>query len=175
MSGLCFQNLLILLRLFKIFIRSKTDLQFKFCCSLQLYGIVQKNLKKIAIVDNGEEPIQKIIAMLHNTEGYEVIHISEQSIVEALENESIVAILYDLKNGKKLNRIPQNGHGKQAPNTLTTREKEIMALLDKGFLYKEIAETIEVTLGTLKQYVHIIYEKLGVSNKTEAINKYFNR
>jgi DNA-binding NarL/FixJ family response regulator len=55
------------------------------------------------------------------------------------------------------------------------REKEIMVLLDKGLLYKEIAETIEVTLGTLKQYVHIIYEKLGVSNKTEAINKYFNR
>jgi ATP/maltotriose-dependent transcriptional regulator MalT len=136
---------------------------------------VQKNLKKIAIVDNGKEPIQKISAMLQNTEGYEVIHISEQGITEALENESIVAILYDLKNEKELNLLPQNGNGKQIPNTLTTREKEIVALLDKGMLYKEIAESIDVTLGTLKQYIHIIYEKLGVSNKTEAINKYFNR
>jgi DNA-binding NarL/FixJ family response regulator len=136
---------------------------------------VQNNLKKIAIVDNGEEPIQKICAMLQNTEGYEVIHISEQSITAALDNESVVAILYDLKNEKKLNFISPNGNGIQIPNTLTMREKEIIALLDKGFLYKEIAETIEVTLGTLKQYVHIIYEKLGVSNKTEAINKYFNR
>jgi ATP/maltotriose-dependent transcriptional regulator MalT len=136
---------------------------------------VQKNLKKIAIVDNGKEPIQKISAMLQNTEGYEIIHISERDITEALENESVVAILYDLKNEKELNLLPQNGHGKQIPNTLTTREKEIVALLDKGFLYKEIAETIDVTLGTLKQYVHIIYEKLGVSNRTEAINKYFNR
>jgi DNA-binding NarL/FixJ family response regulator len=147
---------------------------------------VQNNLKKIAIVDNGEEPIQKICAMLQNmeysdipntfgTEGYEVIHISEQGITAALDNESVVAILYDLKNEKKLNFIFPNGNGIQIPNTLTMREKEIIALLDKGFLYKEIAETIEVTLGTLKQYVHIIYEKLGVSNKTEAINKYFNR
>lgn len=136
---------------------------------------MQKNLKKIAIVDNGKEPIQKISAMLQNTEGYEVIHISEQGITEALENESIVAILYDLKNEKELNLLPQNGHVKQIPNTLTTREKEIVALLDKGMLYKEIAESIDVTLGTLKQYVHIIYEKLGVSNRTEAINKYFNR
>jgi DNA-binding NarL/FixJ family response regulator len=136
---------------------------------------VQKNLKKIAIVDNGKEPIQKISAMLQNTEGYEVIHISEQGISAALENESIIAILYDLKNEKELNLLPQNGHAKQIPNTLTTREKEIVALLDKGMLYKEIAESIDVTLGTLKQYIHIIYEKLGVSNKTEAINKYFNR
>jgi ATP/maltotriose-dependent transcriptional regulator MalT len=136
---------------------------------------VQKNLKKIAIVDNGKEPIQKISTMLQNTEGYEVIHISEQGITEALDNESVVAIIYDLKNVKELNLIPQNGHGKKTLNTLTLREKEIMALLDKGLLYKEIAESVEVTLGTLKQYIHIIYEKLGVSNKTEAINKYFNR
>jgi ATP/maltotriose-dependent transcriptional regulator MalT len=136
---------------------------------------VQKNLKKIAIVDNGKEPIQKISAMLQNTEGYEVIHISEQEIMVALENESVVAILYDLKNEKELNLIPQNGHAKQIPNTLTTREKEIVALLDKGMLYKEIAESIDVTLGTLKQYVHIIYEKLGVSNRTEAINKFYSR
>jgi ATP/maltotriose-dependent transcriptional regulator MalT len=136
---------------------------------------VQKNLKKIAIVDNGKEPIQRISAMLQNTEGYEVIHISEQGITEALDNESVVAIIYDLKNVKELNLIPQNGHGKKTLNTLTLREKEIMALLDKGLLYKEIAESVEVTLGTLKQYIHIIYEKLGVSNKTEAINKYFNR
>jgi DNA-binding NarL/FixJ family response regulator len=145
---------------------------------------VQKNLKKIAIVENGKEPIQKISAMLQNmeysdipnafgTEGYEVIPISEQGITEALENESVIAILYDLKNEKELNLKPQNG--KLIPNTLTLREKEIMVLLDKGFLYKEIAESVEVTLGTLKQYIHIIYEKLSVSNKTEAINKYFNR
>jgi ATP/maltotriose-dependent transcriptional regulator MalT len=136
---------------------------------------VQKNLKKIAIVDNGRDPIQKISTILQNTEGYEVIHISEQGITEAFDNESIIAIIYDLKNEKELNLLPQNGNGKQTPNTLTLREKEIMVLLDKGLLYKEIAESIEVTLGTLKQYIHIIYEKLGVSNKTEAINKYFNR
>jgi LuxR family transcriptional regulator, maltose regulon positive regulatory protein len=41
-------------------------------------------------------------------------------------------------------------------------------------LYKEIAETIGVTLGTIKQYVHIIYTKMGVTNRTEAINSYFN-
>ena len=55
---------------------------------------------------------------------------------------------------------------------LTKREKEVLSYLSKGNLYKEIALKLNITLGSLKQYIHIIYKKLGVSNKTEAINKY---
>ena len=58
---------------------------------------------------------------------------------------------------------------------MAPREIEIIDLLSEGLLYKEIANQLNITLGTLKQYVHNIYEKLGVSNRTEAINKHFNR
>ena len=44
-----------------------------------------------------------------------------------------------------------------------------------GLKYKEIAQSLAITLGTLKQYIHTIYEKLHASNKTQAINIYFNR
>lgn len=57
---------------------------------------------------------------------------------------------------------------------LTKREKEVLSLLSKGFLYKEIAESLNITLGSLKQYIHLIYKKLEVSNRTEALNKYRN-
>jgi DNA-binding NarL/FixJ family response regulator len=50
-----------------------------------------------------------------------------------------------------------------------------MVSLDKGLLYKEIAVSFNLTLGTFKQYTHTLYKKLGVSNRTEAINKYFKR
>ncbi len=39
----------------------------------------------------------------------------------------------------------------------------------------EIAAELKLTLGTVKQYNHSIYQKLQVANKTEAINKYFGR
>lgn len=57
---------------------------------------------------------------------------------------------------------------------LTDRETELLGLLAKGLLYKEIAQQLNITLGTVKQHIHKIYQKLEVNNKTEAINLYNN-
>jgi DNA-binding NarL/FixJ family response regulator len=54
---------------------------------------------------------------------------------------------------------------------LTQREQEILQLVSKGLLYKEIGDQLTITTGTVKQHLHRIYDKLQVSNKTEAINK----
>ncbi len=54
---------------------------------------------------------------------------------------------------------------------LTKREFQIVGCLADGLLYKEIAEHLGITLGTVKQHIHKIYDKLQVNNKTEAINK----
>jgi DNA-binding NarL/FixJ family response regulator len=56
---------------------------------------------------------------------------------------------------------------------LTPREQEILDLLAKGLLYKEISDQLGTTTGTVKQQIHKIYEKLQVQNRTEAINKVF--
>jgi DNA-binding NarL/FixJ family response regulator len=58
---------------------------------------------------------------------------------------------------------------------LSPKEKDLLDLLAKGLLYKEIAMRLHVTPGTVRQYIHRIYEKLHVQNRTEAINKFYNR
>lgn len=58
---------------------------------------------------------------------------------------------------------------------LTPKEKEILLLLSEGLLYKEIADKLNITPGTVKQHIHRMYEKLHVSNKTEAINKMWRK
>ncbi len=55
---------------------------------------------------------------------------------------------------------------------LTPRETQILGLLSEGLLYKEIASKLSITIGTVKQHIHKIYDKLEVNNKTEAINLY---
>ena len=62
---------------------------------------------------------------------------------------------------------------KQGHDDLTNKENEVLLLLSKGFLYKEIAIQLHITLGTVTQHIHRIYEKLHVNNRTEAINKIF--
>jgi DNA-binding NarL/FixJ family response regulator len=54
---------------------------------------------------------------------------------------------------------------------LSEREKDVLDLLSKGFLYKEIAGQLNISIGTVKQHIHKIYDKLHVQNRTEAINK----
>jgi DNA-binding NarL/FixJ family response regulator len=54
---------------------------------------------------------------------------------------------------------------------LSQRENEILQLLSQGLLYKEIADHLSISVSTVRQHIHKIYEKLHVQNRTEAINK----
>lgn len=65
--------------------------------------------------------------------------------------------------------------GGQSLEILSRRENEILQLLAKGLLYKEIAEQLFISNNTVKQHIHKIYEKLHVQNRTEAINKAFGK
>jgi len=55
---------------------------------------------------------------------------------------------------------------------LTKREQEILALLAKGFLYKEIADQLGISLSTVRAHLHTVYEKLHVQSRTEAVVKF---
>jgi len=58
---------------------------------------------------------------------------------------------------------------------LSKREKEILEMLSKGLLYKEIAEQLFISPQTVRKHVYHIYEKLHVGNRIEAVNKFFGR
>jgi len=58
---------------------------------------------------------------------------------------------------------------------VSDRELELLTLLAKGLLYKEIADQLGIAVGTVKQHIHRIYDRLHVTNRTEAINLYNNR
>ena len=62
-----------------------------------------------------------------------------------------------------------------APNeasNLSPREAEVLDLLAKGFLYKEIAEQMKVSYATVHTHIRHIYEKLHVRSRTEAVAKH---
>lgn len=55
---------------------------------------------------------------------------------------------------------------------LSPREYEILSLLAKGRLYKEIADQLGIGLGTVRTHQRRIYEKLHVQSRTEATVKF---
>ncbi|MEK7950286.1 response regulator transcription factor [Luteolibacter soli] len=58
---------------------------------------------------------------------------------------------------------------------LTPRETQILNLLVKGSLYKEIAWDLGIGVETVRTHLHKIYTKLHVRTRTEAVVKYLGR
>lgn len=56
---------------------------------------------------------------------------------------------------------------------LSGREFELLELLVKGMLYKEIAVELNIAQETVRKHVYNIYKKLHVNNRVEAYNKYY--
>jgi LuxR family maltose regulon positive regulatory protein len=57
------------------------------------------------------------------------------------------------------------------PDPLTKRESEVLLLLAKRLKYREIAQSLFISMPTTKKHISHIYAKLGAKNRAEAIEK----
>lgn len=55
---------------------------------------------------------------------------------------------------------------------LSAREREVLDLLARGYLYKEIADALGISLPTVNTYIRRIYEKLHVRSRAQAVARY---
>ena len=70
---------------------------------------------------------------------------------------------------KLLGRVGQLLRRDEGPDALTDREMEVLQLMVKGYRNKEIAERLYITERTVKFHAGIIFQKLKVSSRAEAI------
>jgi NarL family two-component system response regulator LiaR len=103
-------------------------------------------------------------------------------ILKSIQPAKLLQAIIDLKNGGSpmSNEIARkvvmafNKSNNPELSTLSPREKEILELLVQGLLYKEIAARLKISIETVKRHCFNIYQKLHVSNRSEAIGKYNN-
>jgi DNA-binding NarL/FixJ family response regulator len=55
---------------------------------------------------------------------------------------------------------------------LSPREREVLELLARGYMYKEISGTLNLSVPTVNTYIRRIYEKLHVRSRAQAVAKY---
>jgi len=155
----------------------------------------------IAIVDislpgmAGTELILRMRDKIRNTQFMVcTIHDDNDTIFEALRCgaagyilkdpvtvEEISKAIHDLYNGgspmspfiaRKVISAFQKPTINDPNSLLSLREKEVLELVSKGLLYKEIAFRLEISTETVKKHLKNIYQKLHVQNKVEALNKF---
>jgi DNA-binding NarL/FixJ family response regulator len=106
-------------------------------------------------------------------------------LLKKTPKEKILEALHELHEGgapmsshiarKVVDYFQKEKEARDTAAQLSQREKEVLELLSKGFLYKEIGDKLNITPGTVAQHIHKIYDKLHVENRTEAVNKFFGR
>jgi DNA-binding NarL/FixJ family response regulator len=55
---------------------------------------------------------------------------------------------------------------------LSPRENEVLGMLAKGFLYKEISDQLNISIATVNCHIRNIYEKMHVRSRAQAVAKY---
>ena len=59
----------------------------------------------------------------------------------------------------------------EPPDPLTERETQVLRFLTGGFSNREIADSLRVSEGTVKNHISSILSKLGVRDRTRAVLK----
>ena len=75
--------------------------------------------------------------------------------------------------GKLLAGLRQmaSGEGQGSPVALTKTEIRVLVLLGSGLSNKEIAAKMDCSVKTIKNHLNAVFQKLSVSNRTEAVVK----
>ena len=109
--------------------------------------------------------------------GYLLKDVSLDQLVDAVKvvagGGSLVAPMVTQRLLSGLERMHNDFTSLDRPDPLTERETEILRLMAGGYSNKEIANSLGVAEGTVKNHVSNILSKLGVRDRTRAVLKAF--
>jgi len=84
-------------------------------------------------------------------------------------SEELAVMIRSIMAGRRIYAPDLVDEVSEEPNPLTEREKAVMELMADGKNTKEIASQLFITTGTVRNYISVVLDKLGVSNRIEAI------
>jgi DNA-binding NarL/FixJ family response regulator len=101
-------------------------------------------------------------------------------LLKTADPDDIVAGIREVINGAaalsgSLAKMILQGFASHGPveqiEQLTHREEDVLRLLVRGFIKKEIADQLEISQHTVDMHLRSVYRKLHVRSQTEAVSK----
>ncbi|WP_027963644.1 response regulator transcription factor [Halalkalibacillus halophilus] len=86
-------------------------------------------------------------------------------------SDELAHAIRTIRNGRRVYAPELIDLAYEDANPLTARELEVLQLIAEGKSTKEIAASLYLTYGTVRNYISVIFDKLEVSNRIEAIAK----
>ena len=148
---------------------------------IEVVKLLKKNMTEVlfmmcTIYEEDEKIFEALIA---GASGYILKKTAPDKLLTAIKELQDGGSPMSSQIARKVVTHFQNSSNKSMVNDsldlLSSREKEILEMLSKGLLYKEIAEKVFISPQTVRKHVYHIYEKLHVSNRIEAVNAFYGR
>lgn len=123
----------------------------------------------ILTAHNDEDLIISCIKM--GAVGYALKSAQLGSLIDIIRQVSKVGAYIDQSILEKVIHSMQVKNNSSLLDTLTYREKEIVALVEKGLSYKQMSDQLFVTTYTVNYHLKNIYKKLHIHSKSELLSK----
>jgi DNA-binding NarL/FixJ family response regulator len=131
----------------------------------------QKIKTKIIVLTASDDEGEYVQAMRYGTSGIVLKQTATELLLKSIRKVYEGEIWLDSKTTAAVMRqfaSPSDpGPRERDKPRLSNREREIVALVAQGFKNKEIAERMFISEQTVKNHLHNIFDKLGVSDRLE--------
>lgn len=154
-------------------------------CDLALVDLNMKGMGGIELISNMKEKYPQVKILVLTTfyddnnvtqaigggaDGYLLKDSGKDAILGAIEQIIGGRDVIDRKVMERLSAL-MSGRTKDTSifEGMTSREQEICTLLSKGLTNRQIAETLYISEGTVKNYISAIYDKTGIHDRAKLI------
>ncbi|HEV8498009.1 MAG TPA: response regulator transcription factor [Gemmatimonadaceae bacterium] len=129
-------------------------------------------MTRIAIVAESEEIRAALASALGASAAFEIVSVGA-SAAEVSSAADVIVNVRDATTSIRANRSANAGAESLADVTaeppLTNRERQVLGLLADGLGNKQIAARLGISANTVKTHLELLFDKLGVSSRTEAV------
>jgi len=127
---------------------------------------------RIAIVAESEEIRAALASALGASAAFEIVSVGA-SPAEVSSAADMIVNVRDATTSIRANRGANAGAESladlPAEPPLTNRERQVLGLLADGLGNKQIAARLGISANTVKTHLELLFDKLGVSSRTEAV------
>jgi len=125
----------------------------------------------VIVLSSYEDEAHITEAVSAGANGYLSKMLPASELVNALKTFTSESVMIPQPIMSKLISGLRQGVSKESPEALTNTEMKVMTLLGRGKSNKEIAKELNCSVKTIKNHLNNVFNKLGVTNRTEAVVK----
>jgi len=153
------------------------DINLPGMSGIECVAKLKKQLQQLAIlmITTYEESELIFNSLRMGAKGYLLKNAPPEELVQAIEQVHAGGAPMSMQIARKVVDHFYQQQASSGLEQLSKREEEVLSLLAKGLLYKEIGEALNISLHTVRTHILHIYEKLHVQSRTEATVKFFRR